>query len=89
MAASRVAVGRASKADGDTGGRIKKEGARSVYEVNQNWTAVCRTIAKELLKYLNESEALKSKHQKDLKEQVLSPNEPRRSHGTHREAGEM
>ena len=29
-----------------------------------------------MLKYLNESEALKSKHQKDLKEQVLSPHEP-------------
>ena len=32
--------------------------------VNQNWTAVYQTIATRMLSYLDESEALKSKHQR-------------------------
>ena len=45
-------------------------------EVNRNLTAVHQTIAKRMLKYLEDSEALKVST-RELKEQVLSPNEPR------------
>ena len=42
-------------------------------EVNQNWTAVKQLISKRMLKYLEDSEALKVST-RELKEQVLSPN---------------
>ena len=45
------------------------------YEVNQNWTAVNHTIAIKILSYLDLSEASKVST-RELKEQVLSPNEP-------------
>ena len=45
-----------------------------VNEVNQKWTAVYLTIAKRMLKHLNDSEALKVST-RELKE-VLSSNEP-------------
>ena len=44
-------------------------------EVNQNWTVVYQTIARRMLKYLEDSEALKVST-RELREQVLSPNEP-------------
>ena len=45
------------------------------YEVNQYWKAVDQSIAREMLSYLDKSEALQVST-KELKEQVLSPNEP-------------
>ena len=42
-------------------------------EVNQNWTAVYQTLAKRMLKCLEDSEALKVRI-RELKEHVLSPN---------------
>ena len=44
-------------------------------EVNQKWTAVYQTIAKKMLKYLDDGEALKVST-RELKEQVLSSTEP-------------
>ena len=44
-------------------------------EVNQKWTAVNQTIAKTMLKYLDESEAVKVST-RELQKQVLSPSEP-------------
>ena len=44
------------------------------YEVNRNWTAVYQTIARIMLSYFDESEALKVST-KELKEQVLSSSE--------------
>ena len=43
-------------------------------EVDQNWTAACEWIAKKMLKYFEGSEVLKVST-RDLKEQVLSPDE--------------
>ena len=45
------------------------------YEVNQSW-AVHQSIARRMLSYLDNSEASKVSTN-ELKEQVLSPNEPR------------
>ena len=57
----------------------EEEARRNVQEVdndvNQNWTAVYQTIAKIMLKYLEDSEALKVST-RELEEHVLSPNEP-------------
>ena len=44
-------------------------------EANQKWTVVYQTIAKTMLKYLDESEALKVST-KELQKHVLSPCEP-------------
>ena len=44
-------------------------------EVGQNWTAAGEWIAKKMLKYLEDSEVLKVST-REVKEQVLSPNEP-------------
>ena len=43
--------------------------------VNQSWAAVYQLIARRMLSYSDNSEALKVST-KELKEQVLSPNEP-------------
>ena len=43
-------------------------------EVDQNWTAACELTAKRMLKYLEDSEVLKVST-RELKEQVLSPDE--------------
>ena len=52
-------------------------------EVNQNWTEVYQLIAKRMLKYLKDSEALKiSTRPSSVCERV------ERLHGTHGEAGE-
>ena len=45
------------------------------YKVNRNWTAVYQTVARRILSYLDNSEALKVST-KELKEQGLSPSEP-------------
>ena len=45
------------------------------YEVNQSWAAVYQSIVRRMLGYLDNSEASKLST-KELKEQVLSPNEP-------------
>ena len=44
------------------------------YEVNQCWTAVYQSMARRMLSFLDKSEAPKV-ITKELKEQVLSPNE--------------
>ena len=43
-------------------------------EVDHNWTATCEWITKQILKYLEDSEVVKVST-RDLKEQVLSPDE--------------
>ena len=45
------------------------------YGVNQSWTAVYQSFARRMFSYLDISEAF-SVSIKELKEQVLSPNEP-------------
>ena len=47
-------MGRASKGAGDTGKAQEVD-----CEVNQNWTAVYQLIARRMLKYLEDSDALK------------------------------
>ena len=44
-------------------------------EANEKWTVVYQTIAKTMLKYLDESEALKVST-RELQKHVLSPSEP-------------
>ena len=61
------------------GQRRRKKRARSEVrevdeEVDQNWIAAYGGIAKKILKYLEDSEALKVST-RELKEQVLSPDE--------------
>ena len=57
-------------------GQGEEEARRNVQEVdnevNQNWTPVHQTIAKRMLKYLEDSEGLKVST-RELKEQVLFP----------------
>ena len=57
----------------------EEESRRRAQEVdcgdNQSWAAVYQSIARRMLSYLDNSEALKASA-KELKEQVLSPNEP-------------
>ena len=43
--------------------------------VYQSWTAAFQSIARRMLSYLDNSEALKVRT-KELKEKVLSPSEP-------------
>ena len=43
-------------------------------EVDHNWTAACEGIAKKMLKYLEDTAVMKVSR-RDLKEQVLSPDE--------------
>ena len=75
MAASRVRRDERQRimATQEEGARRKVQEVDN--EVNQNWTAVDRMIARKMLKYLEDSEALKVST-RELKEQVLSPNEP-------------
>ena len=67
-------MGRAPKGAGDTEGRGKKESEVDC-GVDQSWAEVNQWIARRMLSYLDNSEALKVST-KELKEQVLSPNEP-------------
>ena len=69
-------MGRALKEAGNRGGRIKKEAQKVDCGVKQSWAAVHQSDARRTLRYLDESEGLKVST-KELKEQVLFPNETR------------
>ena len=68
-------MGRASKGLGGTGGRIKKEGARSRLRSRSKLDGSLTNYRKKNIELLDKSEASKVST-KELKEQVPSPNEP-------------
>ena len=53
----------------------RRKAQEVVCGVNQSWAAVCQSIARKMLSCLDNSEALKLSTT-ELREQVLSPNEP-------------
>ena len=81
-AEEKRALGCASKVRWDERQRLKvaqeeranRNVQEAVHEVDHNWTAACEGIAMKMLKYLEDSEVMKVST-RELKEQVLSPDE--------------